>query len=49
MPQSDPAPPLRRILLAEDEPHVRRILRSVLEGEFDIDVADRRRRSLCPP
>ena len=36
---SDPAPPLRRILLAEDEPHVRRILRSVLEGEFDIDVA----------
>lgn len=35
----DPAPPLRRILLAEDEPHIRRILHSVLEGEFDIDVA----------
>lgn len=34
-----PVLPPRRILLAEDEPHIRRILLSVLEGEFDLDVA----------
>ncbi len=34
-----PALAPRRILLAEDEPHIRRILLSVLEDEFDLDVA----------
>ena len=34
-----PVLPPRRLLLAEDEPHIRRILLSVLEGEFDLDVA----------
>ena len=33
------APPARRLLVAEDEPHIRRILRAVLEPEFDLHIA----------
>ena len=33
------APPPRRLLVAEDEPHIRRILRAVLEPEFELQVA----------
>lgn len=37
---SDPSErPVRRLLVAEDEPHIRRILRAVLEPEFDVRIA----------
>ena len=34
-----PAAQTRRLLVAEDEPHIRRILRTVLEPEFELQIA----------
>ena len=40
MADRDPTPqPVRRLLVAEDEPHIRRILRAVLEPDFEVQVA----------
>lgn len=36
-PQEQPLP--RRILIAEDEPHIRRVLATLLEGAFQVDIA----------
>ena len=46
MPDQDPsAPPRGRILVADDEPHIRRILATFLEASgFSVDEADGRGR-----
>lgn len=40
-PATDEGPPRRRVLLADDEPHIRRVLETVLESTgFAVDSAD---------